>query len=145
MSPESWFKICLPAFPVGFTVFGVWIYFHENPLPLLPAPLAFWGLVICFYLFTHLYIPERRYPFVLIILTTVLWLVAALTSHNLGKFISSTGYTGLLSVMGRTDFWYAYICGVVALVAGLLNFFRYEPAIVSQIREDRLAADEKEE
>jgi hypothetical protein len=144
MSPESWLKIVTPAFPVGFTVFGVWAYFGENPVPLLPAPMAFWGLMICFYLFSHLYIPERRYPLITTIFATVLWLVASLTSRNLGKFLGSAGYTGALSVLARKDFWYAYICAAVAFAGGLWNFFRYEPMIVSQIRQDRFAADQEE-
>lgn len=145
MSPESWLKISLPAFPVGFTLFGVWLYWGENPLPLLPPPIAFWGLVVCFYLFSHLYIPERRYPLITTIFATVLWLVASLTSHSLGKFLGSTSYTGMLSLIARKDFWYAYTCAAVAFAAGLWNFLRYEPAIISQIREDRIAADERGE
>src|SRR2546422_1440645 len=62
MSSESWFKVSLPAFPAAFTIFGVGLYWGENPLPLLPPSIAFWGLVILFYLFTHLYVPNRAYP-----------------------------------------------------------------------------------
>ena len=145
MSSESWLKVFMPAFPVAFTVFGVWLYFGENPLPLLPAPIAFWGLVVYCYLFSHQYRPQRRYPLVITIFSTVLWLVASLTSHNLGKFLGSTGYSGTLSLIARKDFWYAYICAAVALAAGLWHFFRYEPMIVSQIRQDRSAADQQEE
>jgi hypothetical protein len=146
MSLESWLKISLPAFPMGFTIFGVWGYFHENPLPLLPAPIAFWGLVVCFYLFSSLYTPDqRRYPLVATVFVTILWFTASLASHSLGKFLGSTSYTGLFSLMGRTDFWYAYICAGVAFAAGLWNFLRYEPTIASQIRENRLAIDGREE
>jgi len=143
MSPESWLKIAMPAFPVGYTVFGIWLYFGENPLPILPAPIAFWGLVVCFYLFSHLYTPEqRRYPLVTMVFATILWLVASLTSHNLSKFLGSTSYHGTLSLMGRTDFWYAYICSTAAFTGGLWNFRRYEPMIISQIRQDRFTANQ---
>lgn len=140
MSLESWLKIIMPAFPVGFTIFGVWAYWGENPLPLLPPPLAFSGLVVCFYLFTHLYFPNRRYPFIMTIFVTLLWLVACITSHNLGKFLGSPSYSGVLSVVTRKDFWYAYVCSVIAFASGLLNFFRYEPMIAAQIQDDRSAA-----
>jgi hypothetical protein len=53
LRPESWLKIGLPGFPVAFTIFGVWLYWGDNPLPLLAPPLAFWGLVILLYLFSH--------------------------------------------------------------------------------------------
>jgi hypothetical protein len=137
MSRESWFKIVMPAFPVGFTIFGVWIYWRENPLALLPSPIAFAGVVILFYLFTHLYVPSRRYPLIMIMLATILWLVASITAHNLGKFLSSREYSGAASIMTRTDFWYAYICAGIAFAAALKNFLRYEPLIVARVQEDR--------
>jgi hypothetical protein len=145
MSPESWLKVITPAFPIGFTIFGVWGYWHENPLPLLPAPIAFWGLMICFYLFSHLYIPQRRYPLITMMFATVFWMVASMTSHSLGKFLGSASYGGVVSLLGRTDFWYAYICAVVSFAAGIWNFRRYEPIILSQVQADRHAANEAEE
>jgi hypothetical protein len=138
MAPESWLKISLPAFPVAFTVFGVWLYWGENPLPLLAPPAAFWGVVVLFYLFTHLDLPKgRSYPLLLIIAASGLWVIAAITSHNLGKFLTSKGYVGLVSVFRNKDFWYAYICSASACAAGLVHFIRYEPVIVKQIKEDR--------
>ena len=137
MAPESWLKISLPAFPVAFTVFGVWMYWHENPLPLLAPSVAFWGLVVLFYLFSHLDLPNRSYPLFLIIAASGLWMVSAITSHNLGRFVISNRYVGLVSVFRNTDFWYAYICSAAACAAGLVHFIRYEPEIVEQIRKDR--------
>jgi hypothetical protein len=137
MAPESWLKISLPAFPVAFTIFGVWGYWHENVLPLLAPSVAFWGLVVLFYLFSHLDLPNRSYPLFLIIAAAGLWMVSAITSHNLGKFVASNKYVGLRSVFSNTDFWYAYICSAVAGIAGLVHFIRYEPDIVEQIRRDR--------
>ena len=138
MAPESWLKISLPAFPVLFTILGVWLYWHENPLPLLAPSVAFWGVVVLFYLFSHLDLPDgRSYPLFLIIAATSLWMVSAITSHNLGRFVISTRYSGLLSVFGSTDFWYAYICAAVACGTGLRHFLRYEPEIVEQIKKDR--------
>jgi hypothetical protein len=141
MSSESWYKIGLPAFPVAFTVFGVWLYWGENPLSLLPSPMAFWGLVILYYLFTHLYVPNRRYPLVLTISASVLWLVASITAHNLARFLTSTRYSGLVSVLSNKDFWYAYVCAGAACFVGLANFFRYEPLIVRKTQEDQTAGE----
>jgi hypothetical protein len=138
MAPESWLKISLPAFPVAFTIFGVWLYWHENPLPLLAPSGAFWGVVVLFYLFSHLDLPSgRSYSLFLIIAATSLWMVSAITSHNLGKFVASNRYVGVGSVFSNTDFWYAYICSASACAAGLLHFIRYEPEIVKQIKKDR--------
>jgi hypothetical protein len=138
MAPESWLRISLPAFPVAFTVFGVWLYWGENPLPLLAPPVAFWGVVVLFYLFSHLDLPQgRSYPLFLTILTSLFWAFAAITSHNLGKFVTSNRYVGFMSVFGSKDFWYAYICAAAAFIAGLLHFIRYEPVIVEQIKKDR--------
>src|SRR6266550_3878595 len=110
MGLESWLKISIPAFPVAFAIFGIWLYWGESPLPFLAPSVAFWGLVVLFYLFSHLDLPNRKYPFILTIGVTVLWLVTAITSHNLGKFITSNRYTGPGSVFWNKDFWYAYIC-----------------------------------
>jgi len=138
MAPESWLKISLPAFPVAFTIFGVWLYWRENPLPLLAPSVAFWGVVVLFYLFSHLDLPDgRSYSLFLIIAATSLWMVSAITSHNLGRFVISTRYSGFWSVFGSADFWYAYICAAVACSTGLRHFLRYEPEIVEQIRKDR--------
>ena len=30
MATESWLKIALPAYPVLFTIFGVWLYWGDN-------------------------------------------------------------------------------------------------------------------
>ena len=138
MAPESWLKIILPAFPVAFTVFGVGLYWGENPLPLLAPSIAFWGLVVLFYLFSHLEaVPNKNYQLFLIIAATLLWFVSALTSHNLGKFVSSNRYIGLGSIFSTKDFWYAYVCAAFACVTGLWHFIRYEPEIVAQIKKDR--------
>jgi hypothetical protein len=39
MSAESWLKIALPAFPLGFTILGIGLYWRENPIALLPYTL----------------------------------------------------------------------------------------------------------
>jgi Na+/citrate or Na+/malate symporter len=137
MALESWFKIGLPAFPLGFTLLGAWLYWGDNPLALLPPPLAFWGVVVLFYLFSHLYVPNRRYPLVLTIFASVLWLVASITAHNLGRFLSSSQARGVSAVMANKDFWYAYISAAVGCVVALRNFLRYEPIIVDKSRRDR--------
>lgn len=144
MVSESWYKIGLPAFPVAFTIFGVWLYWGDNSLALLPPPLAFWGVVILFYVFTHLYVPNRRHPLVLTIFASVLWLVASITSHNLGRFLSSRQYSGLASLISNKDFWYAYVSAAVACGVGLQNFLRFEPMIVAATRRDQFAADTEE-
>ena len=73
--------------------------------------MAFWGVVVLFYLFSHLDLPDRRsYSLFLIIAATSLWMVSAITSHNLGRFVISTRYSSFWAVFGNTDFWYAYIC-----------------------------------
>jgi hypothetical protein len=142
MSAESWLKIALPAFPLGFTILGIGLYWRENPIALLPPPLAFWGLVILFYLFSHLYVPNRRYPLIMMILGTTLWLLASITSHNLAKFLTSSRHAGFFSVLSQTDFWYSYACAGVGAWVGIRNFLRFEPSIVSQIREDRETIDQ---
>ncbi|SRR6266446_65418 len=135
MAPESWLKISLPAFPVAFTVLGIWLYWGENPLPLLAPSIAFWGLVVLFYLFSHLEaVPNKNYQLILIIAATVLWFVSALTSHNLGKFVAAPNRG---SIFSTKDFWYAYVCAVFACATGLLHFIHYEPKIVEQIKKDR--------
>ena len=142
MPLESWLKIAMPAFPIGFTLVGTCLYWKENPLPLLAPPIAFWGLMICYYLFGTLYVPQRRYPLVMMMIATLLWLVASLTSHSLAEFLHSDCYRGPLSLIRRTDFWYAYICAAGSLFGGLKNFLEYEPQILAQVRLNRAAADE---
>jgi hypothetical protein len=70
---------------------------------------------------------------ILIILASLLWFASAITSHNLGKFVTSNRG----SVFSTKDFWYAYICAVVACGVGVVHFIRYEPVIVEQIKRDR--------
>lgn len=137
MSAESWFKVCLPAFPLGFTLFGVWLYWGENPIALLPPSIAFWGLGVLYYLFTHLYVPNRNYPLVLTIGETVLWLVASISAHNLAGFLVSGHHSGVLSVILNKDFLFAYTSACLACATGLVNFFHYEPSIMAQVRRDR--------
>ena len=98
MSRESWFKIALPAFPVGFVIFGSWLYWGDNVIPLLPPALGFWGVTILYYLFTHLYIPERRLSFILTMGVAGLWLVTSITAHNLGRFVNSSQLWEIISV-----------------------------------------------
>jgi hypothetical protein len=139
MSSESWFKIALPALPFAFVIFGVGLYWGDNPLPLLPPSLAFWGVNILFYLYTHLYIPERRLTFILTAGVAALWLVSGITAHNLATFIGSTHYSGFVSVLVTRDFWYAYMCAFLCCSVGLFHFWRYEPLIVEQVKMDREA------
>jgi Na+/citrate or Na+/malate symporter len=144
MQHDSWLKISLPAFPLAFVIFGVWLYWGDNPLPLLAPSLAFWGLVVLFYLFSHFELPNRSYPMYLIIGTTALWLVASITSHNLARFVASNRYTGGRSVLWNKDFWYAYICAVVGGGVGLGHFIRLEPQIVAQVMRARHERDDLE-
>jgi hypothetical protein len=137
MQHESWLKISLPAFPVAFTVLGVWLYWGDNPLPLLAPPIAFWGLVMLFYLFSHFDLPNKSYPLFLTVGVTLCWLTSSITSHNLGKFLTSSRYTGFWSVLKNIDFWYAYLCSAVGCGVGLTQFFRLEPLIMAQIAKDR--------
>jgi Na+/citrate or Na+/malate symporter len=141
MPPESWLKISLPAFPVAFTIFGVWLYWGDNPLSLLAPSIAFWGLVILFYLFSHIEMRNRSYPLILMIGATTLWLISSITSHSLGKFVTSSQYGGFVSIFSNKNFWYAYICCAVACGTGLGHFVRFEPLIVAQIERDRRRID----
>jgi hypothetical protein len=140
MTSESWLKISLPAFPLGFTVFGVWFYWGENPLALLPPSIAFFGVVTLFYVFSHLDVPNKRYPLWLMIFTSVLWLVASITSHGLAKFMLSERYIGLRSVIASIDFWYAYVCALFGGGIGLNQFLRLEPQIAASVKQDRAAS-----
>jgi hypothetical protein len=141
MSSESWFKVSLPAFPAAFTIFGGWLYWGDNPVALLPPPIAFWGLVILFYLFTHTYVPSgRRYPIIVTISATSLWLVASITSHNLATFLSSNRQSGFVEIIAKKDFWFAYVCAALACAVGVWHFRRLEPLIVAQAERERTAA-----
>lgn len=137
MSAESWLKVGLPAFPVAFSIFGVWLYWGDNPLPILAPAIAFWGVVLLYYLFSHLIVVNRSYPLFLTIAATALWLVSSITSHNLGRFLASNEHVGFKSILLNKDFWYAYICAAFGSFAGVRHFFRYEPEIVKQIKKDR--------
>ena len=139
MSLESLFKIGLPAFPLGFTILGAWLYWGDNPLALLPPPLAFWAGRNFLNLFASI-CSEPADPLVLTIFASVLWLVASITAHNLSRFLSASQHIQFATLMGRTYFLYAYIsAGFGCTVAGW-NFLRYEPAIVNKSRRDRGAA-----
>ena len=137
MTPESWFKVWLPALPAGFTVLGVWGYWGQNPLPLLASNMAFWGVVITFYLFTYLSRPGSRTPYFFAVATALLWGVSAVTGHNLGRFIASADYSGLKSVLSRTDFWYSYVFGVSGAGLALWQFLKHEPGIVAQVEKEK--------
>lgn len=137
MTSESWLKITLPAFPVGFTIFGVWLYWGENPLPILPPSIAFFGVVTLFYLFSHIDIPGKRYPLALMVLTSVLWLLASITSHGLAKFVTSARYNGLGSVVATKDFWFSYVSAGVSGGLGFKKFLDLEPGIAESTKHGR--------
>ena len=137
MTAESWAKVFLPALPTGFTVLGVWGYWGENPLPLLAPNMAFWGVVITFYLFTYLSRPGSRTPYFFAVATALLWGVSAVTGHNLGRFIASADYSGLKSVLSQRDFWYCYVFGVLGAGLPLWKFLEYEPRIAAQVENER--------
>ncbi|OFV96276.1 MAG: hypothetical protein A3F68_09655 [Acidobacteria bacterium RIFCSPLOWO2_12_FULL_54_10] len=139
MKLESWFKVGLPALPIAFTVVGVWIYWKENPIPILAPQVAFWGVAITFYLFTYLYKPGSRSPYVLSVCTSLFWFISALTSHNMGRFVSSTGYSGIGSILSTADFWFAYIFAILAMGPPLYLFMKFEPQIAIQVEKDREA------
>jgi hypothetical protein len=143
MSPESWLKISLPAFPVAFAIIGVGLYWQDNIVALLPPSIAFWGLVTLMYLFSQLEVPGKRYTHILIMFVTCLWLVSSITSHNLGKFIASAKYSGVASLLSDKDLWFAYGCAVVGSLFGVFHFVRLEPLIVSQTERDRASSGEK--
>jgi Zn-dependent protease with chaperone function len=131
---ESWLKVILPALPVCFTLFGTWLYWGDNPLPLLAPPVAFWGVVLLYYLFSNLVIANRSYQLFLTMFASVLWAVCSITSHNLSKFLAATQHGPVLS---NHDFWYSYICATIACLAGLAHFLHYEPFIADQMRRNR--------
>jgi hypothetical protein len=137
MNLESWLKVGLPAFPALFTIFGVWGYWNENPLPVLAPAVGFWGVVLLYYLFSNLVVSSKNYPLFLIICTTALWVVSSITSHNLGKFLASAQHVGFWSVVLNKDFRYAYICAVIGALVGFFHFRRYEPEIVKELKRTR--------
>lgn len=140
MPTESWLKISLPAFPFAFSVFVVGLYWGENILALLPPALAFWGLMILYYIFSTWEVPGRRYPLYLTIFVAILWFGSSLTAHTLAGFVDSSGYSGITSVLSRKDFWYAYGCALLGVVVGLIQFLRFEPLIIRQVERDRAHA-----
>lgn len=142
---ESWFKVGLSALPTLFTIFGIWLYWGDNPLPLLAPNVAFWSVVLSFYLFTHIYVPEKRSPFYLAICTSGSWLISSITAHNLGHFLGSSAYTGALSVLTNKDFRYSYGSASIGFVIALLLFIRHEPFIAAQIKSERGAKPRIEE
>jgi hypothetical protein len=99
--------------------------------------LAFWGVVITYYLFGHLYLPNRNTPFWLAVGTALLWLVSSITSQNLARFLASGNYQGLFSILHNRDFWYAYVFAAVGFAVALWQFSRHEPQIVAQIKRER--------
>jgi hypothetical protein len=146
MTFESWIKVGLPAYPVAFTIFAVWLYWGDNPLPLLAPSIAFWGVVILFYIFTHCEpVISRFRALFLIVGETVLWSTASITSHNLGRFLLSKQYTGYVSVLSNKDFLFAYACSLVGCAVGLFHFFKWEPVIMAQIIADRREHAEEQE
>ena len=134
---ESWFKVGLSALPTLFTIFGIWLYWGDNPLAILAPSVSFWGVTLSFYLFTHIYVPEKRSPFYLAVFTSGSWLVSSITAHNLARFLASSGYTGLISVFGNKDFRYSYGFSLIGFVIALTLFIRHEPHIVAQVESER--------
>jgi hypothetical protein len=132
MNWESWFKIGLPALPTAFSLFGVWLYWGENPLPILAPSVGFWGVMIAFYLFTHIYLPQKRSPFYFAVFSACLWLVSSITSRNLSHFLLSDDYTGLLSLLKNKDLWYSYIMSGTGFAVALSQFMHHEPRIAAE-------------
>jgi hypothetical protein len=132
VSSESWFKVALSVLPVAFTVFGVWGYWHENPLPVLAPNIAFWGVVLEFYLFSNLDVPESRAPFFFSVGSALLWLVSAITAHHLVRALASNPTAGVVVMLRTTDFWYAYVAAVVGCAVPLRRFSKFEPLITAQ-------------
>jgi hypothetical protein len=137
MTWESWFKIGLSALPTSFTIFGLWLYWGDNPLPVLAPSLGFWGVVIAFYLFTHIYVENSRAPFFFATFTACLWLVSAITAHNLGQFLRANQQVGVLRLFKNKDFWYAYAPSTLSLGTALWQFLLHEPRIVREIEGER--------
>ena len=139
---ESWFKVGLAALPIGFSIFGVGIYWHENPLPVLAPSIAFWGVSTAFYLFTQVYMPESRAPFYLAVFTAMFWLLASITAHKLGAFLNSKSYSGMLSILGNIDFWYSYAFALAGFSLALWQFRIHEPHIIERIEKQRTGASQ---
>ena len=137
MSSESWYKVALSALPVAFTVLGIWGYWHEDPLPLLAPNIAFWGVVLEFYLFSNLDVPGSRAPFFFSVGSALLWLVSAITTHHMVRALASNPNGGLVFMMRTTDFWYAYVAAVVGCGVPLRRFLKFEPLIVEHMRNER--------
>jgi hypothetical protein len=137
VSPESWFKVSLSALPVAFTVFGVGAYWHEDPLRLLAPNVAFWGVVLEFYLFSNLEVPGSRAPFYFSVCSALLWLVSAITTHNLVREIASNPQAGLMFELATKDFWFAYAAATVGCGVPLYRFLKFEPLIVENRRKER--------
>jgi len=140
MTWESWFKVSLPSLPILFSVFGVWLYWGENPLPVLAPSIAFWGVTISFYLFTQVYKPNSRAPFFLAIVTASLWAFASITSHNLALFLRAGSHSGFIDVLKNTDFWYSYVLAGVAFALSLWQFLVHEPGIMEHVRRQQREA-----
>jgi hypothetical protein len=138
VSPESWFKVSLSGLPVAFTVIGVWGYWHEDPLRLLAPNIAFWGVVLEFYLFSNLEVPGSRAPFYFSICSALLWLVSAITAHNLVRAFASNPKAGLLFELGSKDFWFSYSAAAFGCGIPLRRFFRYEP-LIAEHKQNRKA------
>jgi hypothetical protein len=136
MTWESWFKVGLSGIPVLFTILGPGLYWGDNILPALAPSIGFWGVVIAFYLYTHIYIPGKRSPFFLAVSTACLWMVSSITAHNLGRFVGSSNYHGTLSVLGDKDFWYSYFMSAFSALLALSQFLKHEPGILAQSRAD---------
>jgi hypothetical protein len=132
MNWESWFKVSLSGLPVLFTILGPGLYWGDNVLPALAPSIGFWGVVITFYLYTHVSLPGRRSPFFLAICTACLWAFSSVTSHNLGRFVSSHAYHGVVSALENKDFWYSYIMSAISSTIALWQFLRHEPGILAR-------------
>jgi hypothetical protein len=135
MNWESLFKVSLTALPIGFSLLGVGLYWHENPLPVLAPSLAFWGVTTAFYLFTQAYMPTSRAPFLGAVYTAIFWLVASIAAHNLAVFLRSTSYSGFWSILKNTDFWYSYVSALMGFLLALWQFCKHEPRIVERIQQ----------
>ncbi len=137
MTWESSFKIGLPAIPLMYTVLAVWGYWGENPVALLPPQIAFWGVVITFYLFTHIYLPDSRAPFFMTLLTSLVWLISSLTSHGLARIIASNDYQGFFSLLLSKDLWFSYGFSFAGFGVAFWQFVIHEPRIVAEARRQR--------
>ena len=133
---ESWFKIGLPALPTFFSIFGAWLGWGRSPVPLLAPNVAFWGVVISFYLFTYMYRPTRRTPFFVAVGTALCWFAACCYSMELSKIVESDAYktNGVSLVFGTRFFYLAYLFALTAFVNAMRLFVHHEPRIVRHQR-----------